>query len=265
MIRTGDALRVGRALLGTPYGSGAGQLDCINLIKRIIRTAPGGVPSYTTAGTNALWSSANMAAKYRDLIWRQEGVAGARPGMLAFKRSGSDVHHVGLVTSPTTVLHSSSALGKVVETALDSNWHLLAAHRYIEVAGWSGEDTDEEDEDMPTLYRAEVATESGALNIRERPSTSGRVLGQAPKGALLDVLATGEWPRVRYGDVVGYALGSYLQRVEDEKTETPGETPGAEPGETDKPPVGEDMILLSLPTSVAAQVWQALDGALGRD
>ena len=50
MIKTQDAISAARALLCTPYRS----LDCINLIKRVIRTAPGGVPWYTTAGTNAL-------------------------------------------------------------------------------------------------------------------------------------------------------------------------------------------------------------------
>lgn len=50
MIKAQDAISAARALIGTPYS----ELDCINLIKRVIRTAPGGVPLYTTAGTNAL-------------------------------------------------------------------------------------------------------------------------------------------------------------------------------------------------------------------
>ena len=40
MIRTEDAIATARALLGTPYA----ELDCINLIKAVIRRAPGGVP-----------------------------------------------------------------------------------------------------------------------------------------------------------------------------------------------------------------------------
>ena len=130
MIKTQDAIATARALIGTPYS----ELDCINLIKRVIRTAPGGVPWYTTAGTNTLWRSYEAAGKYRDLIWRQEGITGARAGMLSLKRSGGDVHHAGLVTERGTVIHSSSARGCVVETALDESWQLLAQHRYIEVA-----------------------------------------------------------------------------------------------------------------------------------
>ena len=106
MIKTQDAINAARALIGTPYS----ELDCINLIKAVIRRSPGGVPWYTTAGTNALWASANASAKYRDLTWRQDGIAGARAGMLAFKKHGGDVHHVGLVTERGTVIHSSSAL-----------------------------------------------------------------------------------------------------------------------------------------------------------
>ena len=67
MIKAQDAIRAARSLIGTPYS----ELDCINLIKRVIRTAPGGVPWYTTAGTNALWASYIASDKYRDIIWRQ--------------------------------------------------------------------------------------------------------------------------------------------------------------------------------------------------
>ena len=95
MIKAADAIAAARALKGTSYE----VIDCINLIKKIIRTAPGGVSSYTTAGTNALWDSDANSAKYRDLTWKQEGIAGAKPGMLAFMGVGTgDVNHVGLVT-----------------------------------------------------------------------------------------------------------------------------------------------------------------------
>ena len=133
-----------RGLIGTPYK----ELDCINLIKRVIRTAPGGVKNYTTAGTNSLWDSFNSSAKYRDLTWRQEDISGARAGMLAFKRYGADDEgHVGLVTESGTVIHSSSEGGRgVVETPLSSRegWDLLAIHRHIGIEGKADEEADEE-------------------------------------------------------------------------------------------------------------------------
>jgi len=207
MIKTHDAIRAARALIGTPYG----ELDCIGLIVRVIRTAPGGVPGYRTAGTNTLWRSATASAKYRDLTWRQEGISGAQAGMLAFKRSGTDVHHVGLVTGDGTVIHSSSVKGRVVETALDGSWGLLAVHRYIEVAGDS---VGKEETDMEAvLYQATVYTQSTCLNLRATPG--GTKIGSLPRGATVDVLDVGNkaWWRVRYEGMTGYASGQYLARV----------------------------------------------------
>ena len=208
MIRNEDAISAARALIGTPYS----ELDCINLIKRVIRTAPGGVPWYTTAGTNALWASANASAKYRDLIWRQEGIAGARAGMLALKRHGGDVHHVGIVTERGTVIHSSSVYGKVVETALDESWHLLAQHRYIEVAAV----TAETEGTMDVLYQAVVSTMRDPLNVRDAPEAGGRKIGELPRGATVDVFAEPceGWLYVRGDGVTGYASAAYLTRVE---------------------------------------------------
>ena len=210
MVKAADAIQTARALIGTPYS----ELDCINLIKRVIRTAPGGVTSYTTAGTNSLWRSYDMSAKYKDLTWRQEGIQGARAGMLAFKRNGEDVHHVGLVTGDGTVIHSSSARGQVVETTLDGGWALLAIHRYIEAAGAAGME-----ENVNVLYQAVVSTQSGALNVRDAPD-GGRI-GSLPKGKTVDVLAEPAqgWTFVRYGSLMGYVSSAYLTRAESEEGE----------------------------------------------
>ena len=208
MIKTQDAIDTARALIGTPYS----ELDCINLIKRVIRTAPGGVPWYTTAGTNALWASYISSDKYRDIIWRQEGITGARAGMLALKKHGGDVHHVGLVTGEGTVIHSSSAAGRVVETALDESWHLLAQHRYIEVAASAAET----EGTMDVLYQAVVNTARDPLNVRDSPDASGRKIGELPRGTMVDVLAEpcDGWAYIRAGSVSGYASAAYLARVE---------------------------------------------------
>lgn len=217
MIKWQDAVQSARALIGTPYA----QIDCINLIKRIIRTAPGGVPGYTTAGTNTLWKSYSASAKYRDLTWTQEGITGARAGMLAFKRSGENVHHVGLVTGDGTVIHSSSAKGKAVETALDGSWQLLAVHRYIDT-----DDYIKEEETMDVLYKAKVITQEDPLTLRNAPE--GDKIGALPIGAIVDVLVDtdGDWLFVRLGSMSGYAAKRYLARTEEEPEEE--EVAGAE-------------------------------------
>ena len=149
MIAAADAVRAARSLLGTPYD----ELDCINLIKKVIRVSPGGHARYTTAGTNSLWKSFGMSKKYRDLTWRQEGLAGAEAGMLAFKRKGSDVHHVGLVTECGTVIHASSASGCAVETPLTEGegWMLLAIHRNIRPEGKAVSQNDRKETDASAI------------------------------------------------------------------------------------------------------------------
>ena len=129
MIKANNAIRTARTLIGTPYS----KLDCIALIREVIKRTAGGDTAYRCEGTNWLWRSINNSSKYKHLVWRQESIDGARAGMLAFKRDGEDVHHVGLVTGNGTVIHSSSARGLVVETELDDTWHLLGQHKLIEV------------------------------------------------------------------------------------------------------------------------------------
>lgn len=217
MVKTMDAIRTARSLIGTPYS----ELDCIGLIVRVIRTSPGGVGAYRTAGTNTLWASYEASAKYRDLTWRQDGITGARAGMLAFKRRGTDVHHVGLVTGDGTVIHSSSAAGKVVETKLDESWNLLAVHRYIEAqelpkaaapTAPSGESLgDETEETRMEAYKMKVVASS--LNVRDAPDVSSRRIGRLSEGAVVTVQAEMEngWKYVTYGDgALGYVDGSYL-------------------------------------------------------
>ena len=207
MIKTQDAIDTARVLIGTPYS----EIDCIGLIVRVIRTSPGGDPTYRCQGTNWLWRSIDNSAKYRDLTWRQEGIQGARAGELAFKRHGRDVHHVGIVTERGTVIHSSSVYGKVVETPLDESWQLLAVHRYIEVAAAAAET----EEAMDVLYQAVVNTARDPLNVRDAPEASGRKIGELARGATVDVLAEPceGWAYVRAGSVSGYASEAYLARV----------------------------------------------------
>lgn len=219
MVKTMDAIRTARSLIGTPYS----EIDCIGLIVRVIRTSPGGVGAYRTAGTNTLWKSAEASAKYRDLTWRQEGIAGARAGMLAFKRRSRDVHHVGLVTGDGTVVHSSSAAGKVVETALDKSWHLLAVHRYIEALPSGGSLGDETEEKQMEAYKMKVVASS--LNVRDEPDVKGKRIGRLNEGAVVTVQASFSdgWKYVTYGDgALGYVDGSYLEEyVEPAAAEVP--------------------------------------------
>lgn len=221
MISAADAIRIGRSLLGTPYS----DLDCINFIKKIIRIAPGGDKSYTDAHVPALWASAMASGKYRHLTWIHEGVDGAVPGMLAFKGKplghDGEPSHVGLVTGPGTVIHSSSAKGCVVETdLLNGQWTLLAKHRYIN----TGEDHyDGGDIQMDPLYEAVVVTESGNLNLRAGPSKDSPKIGSITPGSTVTVYKeySGGWRFVQCDIGIGYVSAEYLQKVDPQPEPAP--------------------------------------------
>ena len=199
MIKTKEAIRTAREMIGTAYS----ELDCINLIKKVIRTAPGGDKNYTTAGTNDLWNSDGKSAKYRDLTWKQEGISGAKAGMLAFMGVGTgDVDHTGLVTERGTVLHSSKSRGCVVETELTEKrgWNGLGKHRMIAVDGEETADSDE----------GEIVTVCAQGGLRMRKKPKGRYMQMIQDGAQLTVLEEKDgWLRVEYRGFTGWISGEY--------------------------------------------------------
>ena len=206
MISAETAIRTARALIGTPYS----ELDCINLIKKVIRTAPGGDKNYTTAGTNDLWNSDGKSAKYRDLTWKQEGFSSAKPGMLAFMGVGTgDADHVGLVTERGTVIHSSKSRGGVVETEITnkSTWNGLGVHRMIAV-GEVSEDTDEEQTEDSAEGGIVTVCAQGGLRMRKKPR--GRYMQMVPDGTQLVVLEEKSgWLRAEYRGYTGWISGEY--------------------------------------------------------
>ena len=201
MIKTAEALRTARGLLGTSYD----ELDCINLIKKVIRVSAGGEKSYTTAGTNALWESDKNSAKYRDLTWKQAGISGARPGMLAFMGVGTgDVNHVGLVTEKGTVVHSSKSRGGTVETELTekNGWNGLGKHRHIEVAEDTTTDVQEGTEYI-------VCAQKG-LRMRKKPDVRGEYMQMLPDGAVIVALETrAGWIKTTYKGYTGWVSAEY--------------------------------------------------------
>jgi hypothetical protein len=183
MIQAEEAIRAARGLIGTAYS----ELDCINLVKKVIRTAPGGDKRYTTAGTNELWNSFDSVPKYRHLIWRQAGISGAKPGMLAFMGVGTgDVSHTGLVTERGTIIHSSKSRGGVVETGLaeKNGWNGLGKHRMIAVY----DDSEEGGDTMFGNATVKTQTAGSYVNLRGADSTKSKVIGKVRDGERVDVV-----------------------------------------------------------------------------
>ena len=208
MIQAEEAIRVARGLIGTAYS----ELDCINLIKKVIRVSEGGDKRYTTAGTNALWDSDGKCGKYRDLTWKQAGISGAKPGMLAFMGVGtSDVSHTGLATEQGTVIHSSKSRGGVVETALTAKagWNGLGVHRMIAVGEVDGNQSADEEQTEDSA-EGEVVTVCAQGGLRMRKKPRGRYMKMILDGTRLVVLEEkGGWLRVEYRGYTGWVSGEY--------------------------------------------------------
>lgn len=202
MIKAKDAIAKARELIGTPYGSGEGEIDCINLVKKIIRECQGGVKNYTTAGTNALWNSFTMSRKYKDLTMRERGIQGVRGGMLVFKQSGEDVHHVGIATTQGTVIHASSVKGEVVETKLTASdgWNLMATHRYISTM---------EAEESAEKEGTYTVCASGGLRMRKEPG--GKYMQMIPDGASIEIMrVSGAWGKTMWRGYTGWVSMNFL-------------------------------------------------------
>lgn len=224
MIKAHDAISVARKLIGTPYS----KLDCIDLIKRVIRTAPGGVKNYTTAGTNTLWDSIHSSAKYRDLIERHEGLVDVPAGALPFKRYGSDDEgHVGIATGEGTVIHSSSVNGRgVVETPLTAaeGWSCWGVHRHIETAHnmqkSEAETMTAESEETPVMaYKMQVKLQdvTSTVNVRKGPGKHHDRIGRLGHGAVVTVQAEmDDWAYVTYGDSGGGYVSTEFLAIYDE-------------------------------------------------
>ena len=206
MIQAEAAIRAARGLIGTSYET----LDCINLVKKVIRTCAGGDKRYTTAGTNELWNSFDSVPKYRHLIWRKAGISGAKPGMLAFMGVGTgDVSHTGLVTEQGTVIHSSKSRGGVVETALTekNGWNGLGAPRMIEAEG-SGDKSADGERAGSAEYGRVIVCAGGGLRMRVKPN--GRYMQMIPDGTRLAVLEEKDgWLRTVYRGHTGWISGTY--------------------------------------------------------
>lgn len=78
-------------------------------------------------------------------------------------------------------------------------------------------------DEVTVLYRAKVV--GGRLNIRSGPGKNYSRIGQARDGSVVDVLeeTNADWARVRQGDLIGYAMRTYLEKIEADPPPSPDE------------------------------------------
>lgn len=76
-----------------------------------------------------------------------------------------------------------------------------AESKYIKVSGGS------------SSAAATGTVTASTLNVRESASTSADLVGTIPKGTVVTLLATsGDWYKISYNDITGYALAKYIKR-----------------------------------------------------
>lgn len=110
-----------------------------------------------------------------------------------------------LVAAESNAVLQAAGVSSILETSLSVEEYLEAAEQ-AKGAMWG----------YTNLGVANV--ESGNLNVRETPSTSGKLVGKMPKDAACEVLETdGEWAYIKSGEVEGYVSLEFLLTGPDAK------------------------------------------------
>ncbi|MGN0778461.1 MAG: SH3 domain-containing protein [Aristaeellaceae bacterium] len=129
----------------------------------------------------------------------------------------------------------------------------------------------ETDVSTPELGQGEIEaivhTASTSLNLRAQPTTQSAILASLPRGESIVVTSRGEaWSAVRYGNVSGYVMTTYLRfpasEVDDDGTPIGYATVATRSGTLNmrrQPSLGST-VLMQIPKGEKVSVLQRLDG-----
>lgn len=128
-------------------------------------------------------------------------------------RDHAELHEMGLASNHSDITHWLSKFGLNMGWFRDRVKDAMKEHITVDYV-----DCDE----VTVLYQARVIG-GGKLNIRSGPGTMYSRVGQAADGSLLDVLeeTNADWARVRQGDLIGYAMRTYLEKIEADPPPSP--------------------------------------------
>lgn len=162
-------------------------------------------------------------------IWREwcveKGAIGEIdlvPGMAVFKKrkwsktykdnrwyntEPGDVYHVGLYIGDGQVVEAKGTKYGVVYSCI-SQWHLCAKLKNTNY------DIDGENPEVYDEWTGIVATNSGRLNLRAKPTTSSSSLALIPKGTEVRIVGeTDGWYKAVYSGKAGYVSSKYIQKA----------------------------------------------------
>lgn len=196
-----------------------GKADCVGFVIGSLRLAG---ETYTgTHGSNyfARYYTNNLRVikneledlKIGDVVYKAYNQDDSKYNLPdRYKNSGDllDYYHIGVVVcmNPIMIWHCSSG-GMHYDSSL-GKWKYAGE---VKTVDYSKED----EKKMETPYIAEVATQSGNLNVRPGPSTEDGVIGKLPKGTQVRVSIHGsEWDFID-SPVMGYVANRYLNPIEE--------------------------------------------------
>ena len=149
-----------------------------------------------------------------------------KPGGRYYTGDKLDYYHAGVVTRTNPLeITESTEYGYVSGIVISSDakkWQYAGELKDVLYEGYD-ERTGEE---YAVSYKAIVTTDKDPLRVREWAQT-GTILGKVPKGRTVDVLAeAGDgWPKIRYGELIGYVSEQYLTPLGMQPEEEPEEAP----------------------------------------
>ncbi len=213
-IPAGKAAEMFEQIVGWPYAS-PGTND-----RRGIDCSGAWVRVYSAYNEKLYHGSNTIYRKHTKQTGAIANISDLRVGMAVFKRRFDqrepaqfrgdglgNFYHIGCVTSvsPLRIAHATTPVAKV-DTSLGgwTHWGLMDRVVY----GVSSTPSTEVD------YRAQVATQSGPLNLRDAPNLSAKVLTTLPKGTVVEVLKEpNQWVLARYKGQTGYVSVQYLKKI----------------------------------------------------
>ena len=238
-------------------GKSYDEMDCISFVVNGIRKADGANGEsliYKCGGTNELWRSIYQNGKYRYVTEIVEIGEAMRRGMLVpgrlmviwepghnakYNDDLGDCSHIGVYVGDADceAVHSSYTLHCVAATTIKSGFTHVLSHRLIDhstvnstpavTPAQTGNTSGDGSVRQMSLI---VTTEKDPLNVRDKPSVKGAVVGKAARGSTVTAIGAVQtvvedgvsrnWveisfkPMLRRKEQTGYACVDYLTGFE---------------------------------------------------
>lgn len=111
-------------------------------------------------------------------------------------------------------------------------------------------------DEVKVLYQAEVTNPDRWLNVRSGPGKNYKVVFQAEKGSIVDVLddSNYDWWKIQQEGKTGYAMSEYLTKISDPEPDEPNDE---KPGD----PVLKETV--EIPLELALRMYRVLGEQLG--